>query len=39
MRTRKEIPDDATFRQQLDLLVALGQANRRAQGAPDADMA
>ena len=39
MRTRKEIPDDATFRQQLDLLVAIGQANRRAQGAPDADMA
>lgn len=38
MRTRKEIPDDARFRRQLDLLVALGQANRRAQGAPDDDV-
>lgn len=37
MRTRREIPHVDAFRRQLDLLVALGQANRRAQGAPDAE--
>lgn len=39
MRTRRDIPDAATFRRQLDLLVTLGPMNRRAQGAPDADWA
>ncbi len=37
MRTRRNIPNAEAFRRQLDLLVALGPANRRAQGAPDAD--
>lgn len=39
MRTRRDIPDAATFRRQLDLLVTIGPMNRRAQGAPDADWA
>jgi hypothetical protein len=39
MRTRRDIPDVAAFKAQLDLLVALGPINRRAQGAPDADWA
>lgn len=37
MRTRRDIPNPEAFRRQLDLLVALGPMNRRAQGAPDAD--
>ena len=36
MRTRLDIPDAATFVRQLDALVRLGDANRRAQGAPAA---
>lgn len=35
MRSRRDIPNADAFRKQLDLLVALGPANRRAQGAPD----
>lgn len=35
MRTRREIPDVDAFRRQLDLLVAVGRANRATQGAPD----
>jgi hypothetical protein len=38
MRTRRDIPDADAFRRQLTLLLALGQTNRRAQGAPDADL-
>ena len=34
MRTRRDIPDPATFRRQLDVLVAIARANRAAQGAP-----
>ena len=34
MRTRLDIPDPATFLRQLDALMRLGDANRRAQGAP-----
>ena len=37
MRSRIDIPDPATFVAQLDALVRLGTANRRAQGAPDTD--
>jgi hypothetical protein len=36
MRTRLDIPDPATFVRQLDALVRLGDANRRAQGTPEA---
>jgi len=32
MRSRLDIPDAATFTRQLDALVGLGEANRRAQG-------
>lgn len=39
MRTRRDIPAPDVFRRQLDLLVALGPGNRKAQGAPDADFA
>ena len=35
MRTRLDIPDAETFVRQLDALVRLGDANRRAQGAPE----
>ena len=35
MRTRLDIPDAATFVRQLDALVRLGDANRRAQGASE----
>ena len=38
MRSRLDIPDAPTFVAQLDALVRLGRANRRAQGAPDADL-
>lgn len=38
MRTRLDIPDPPTFLAQLDALIRIGQANRRAQGAPDADL-
>ena len=34
MRTRRDIPDAATFVRQLDVLAAVARANRRAQGAP-----
>lgn len=34
MHGRLDIPDAETFRRQLDALVHLGEANRRAQGAP-----
>lgn len=36
MRTRLDIPDPAVFLRQLEALVRLGDANRRAQGAPAA---
>ena len=39
MRTRRDIPSQDAFRRQLDLLVAIGPLNRRAQGAPDGDWA
>ena len=39
MRTRLDIPDPATFLRQLDALVRLGDANRRAQGAPEVQSA
>lgn len=39
MRTRRDIPGVDAFRRQLDMLAALGQANRKAQGASDADPA
>jgi hypothetical protein len=39
MRTRLDIPDPATFLRQLDALMRLGDANRRAQGAPAASSA
>lgn len=35
MRTRRDIPPADSFQRQLDLLVALGPVNRRAQGAPE----
>lgn len=35
MRTRRDIPPADSFQRQLDFLVALGPANRRAQGAPE----
>ena len=35
MRSRRDIPTPEAFRQQLDVLVALGPRNRYAQGAPD----
>jgi hypothetical protein len=38
MRTRLDIPDPPTFLAQLDALISIGPANRRAQGAPDADL-
>ncbi len=38
MRTRRDIPDVDALRRRLDMLAALGQANRDAQGAPDADL-
>ena len=38
MRSRLDIPDAPTFVAQLDALLRLGRANRRAQGAPDADV-
>lgn len=34
MRTRRDIPDAATFLRQLDVLAAIARANRVAQGAP-----
>ena len=39
MRSRRDTPDAETFLAQLDALVRLGRANRRAQGAPDANLA
>lgn len=38
MHTRLDIPDPPTFLAQLDALIGIGPANRRAQGAPDADL-
>jgi hypothetical protein len=34
MRTRRDLPSVEAFTRDLDLLVAVGEANRRAQGAP-----
>jgi len=34
MRSRNDIPDAPTFLRQIDALVGIGRANRRAQGAP-----
>jgi hypothetical protein len=39
MRSRLDIPNAPAFLRQLDALVRLGRLNRRAQGAPDADLA